>query len=153
MPELVELKKKEDIDFLKTLFRRYHRYSAPPGGAAARHHRFFVLVEERYWVAGAWLHDNTPFRFLAEKFGIESENSYFIRRLCEFAPGGWLAPLLRILAERLREEGKACLWTFGLDDYFNSAYKQVGFGELGKSPEQSAQSSCYGYTKNHLTGS
>ncbi|MCC6050026.1 MAG: hypothetical protein LM580_04935 [Thermofilum sp.] len=134
MPELVELEKAEDIQLLKALIARYHRQGAPKGGAAAGHHRFFVLVEEGYWVAGAWLHDNTPFRFIAQRFMIGSENSYFIRRICKFAPGDWLIALLKLLADKLKKEGKECIWTLGLDDHSNALYKRAGFVEVGRTP-------------------
>jgi len=134
VPELVELKGEEDIRLLKQLIAKYHRQGAPKGGAAAGHHRYFVLVEEGYWVAGAWLHDNTPFRFIAERYKIGHENSYFIRRICKFALGDWLITLLKLLAEKLRAEGKECIWTLGLDDHSNALYKRAGFVEVGRTP-------------------
>jgi hypothetical protein len=132
--ELVELERAEDIRLLKQLIAKYHRQGCPRGGAAAAHHRYFVLVEEGYWVAGAWLHDNTPFRFIAERYKIGHENSYFIRRICKFAPGDWLITLLKLLAEKLRAEGKECIWTLGLDNHSNALYKRAGFVEVGKTP-------------------
>jgi hypothetical protein len=134
VPELVELERAEDIQLLKTLIAKYHRQGAPRGGAAAGHHRYFVLVEEGYWVAGVWLHDNTPFRFIAQRFNIGHENSYFIRRVCKFAPGDWLVELLKLLADRLRAEGKECIWTLGLDYHSNALYKRAGFTEVGRTP-------------------
>jgi len=134
VPELVELEKGEDIQLLKMLIAKYHRKSCPRGGAAARHHRYFALVEGRFWVAGAWLHDNTPFRYIAELHRIGHENSYFIRRISNFAPGEWLETLLKLLAEKLRAEGKECIWTLGLDDYTNVLFKRAGFTEVGKTP-------------------
>jgi hypothetical protein len=134
VPELAELEKAEDIRLLKSLIAKYHRQGAPKGGAAAGHHRFFVLVEEGDWVAGAWLHDNTPFRFIAERYRIGHENSYFIRRICKFAPGDWLVILLKLLAERLKAEGKECIWTLGLDDHSNALYRKTGFVEVGRTP-------------------
>jgi len=132
--ELAELEEREDVELLKRLIAKYHRQGVPRGGGAAKRHRYFVLIEEGYWVAGAWLHDNTPFRYLAERFRIGSENSYFIRRICKFAPGDWLLPFLSLIAEKLKAEGKECVWTLGLDDRSNALYRKAGFVEVGRTP-------------------
>jgi len=132
---IVELKEKRDIELLRLLIDKYHSQGVPRGGGAGRHPRFFVYVvpEENgeYWVAGAWLHDATPFRFVAQKFGIPQENSYFIRRICKFAPGDWLVSFLDALSSQLRAEGKQCLWTLGFKDHSNALYKLAGFVEAG----------------------
>ena len=130
--ELLELKKKEDIILLRLLIAKYHRQKMPGGGGLGRHSRHFVAIKEGYWVAGAWIHDNLPFRFIAEKFKIGHENSYFIRRICKFAPGDYLIDFLKLLCEKLKNEGKECLWTLGLDDHSNALYKKAGFEEIGK---------------------
>jgi hypothetical protein len=131
--ELVELKNDDDIQLLRMLISKYHKQGIPMGGGAARKSRYFVYVsDDGFWVAGAWLHDNTPFRFIAEKFRIGSENSYFIRRICKFSPGEWLVDFLNSLCEKLKSEGKECLWTLGLDDHSNALYKKAGFIEIGK---------------------
>jgi hypothetical protein len=134
VPELVELEKEEDIRLLKMLIARYHKKGCPRGGVAARQHRYFALVERGFWVAGAWLHDSTSFRYLAELYRIGHENSYFIRRISNFAPCEWLDTLLKLLAEKLRAEGKECIWTLGLDEYTDMLFKRAGFTEVGKTP-------------------
>jgi hypothetical protein len=131
--QLVELEGQSDIQLLRMLFDKYHRQGVPPGGGAARRSRYFVWVTpDGFWVAGAWLHDNTPFRFIAEKLRIGSENSYFIRRICKFAPGDWLVDFLVALCDKLREEGKEYIWTLGMDDHSNALYRKAGFTEYGK---------------------
>jgi len=132
--KVVELVDREDIELLKALIRRYHSQGVPRGGGASRHHRYFVYVVDGYWCAGAWLHDNLPFRFIAERFGIPNDNTYFIRRICKFCPGDYLVDFLRLLAERLRNEGKECIWTLGMDDHSNALYKKAGFKYVGDTP-------------------
>jgi hypothetical protein len=132
--ELVELRHKGDIKLAKQLVDRYHAQGVPRGGAAARGHRWFAWVCDGYICAVAWLHDNTPFRFVAERFMIPSDNSYFIRRICRTCPGVYLVDFLNAIAERLRAEGKEVLWTLGLDDHSNALYKRAGFEELGRTP-------------------
>jgi len=133
---LVELEDREDVELLRRLMRKYHAQGVPPGAGAARHSRFFALAvqdgQNEYWVAGAWLHDSTPFRFVAMRFGIPLDTSYFIRRICKFAPGDWLSQLLTALAERMREEGKKALWSLGLPGHSNAVYKRAGFKEVGR---------------------
>lgn len=131
---LVELVEDEDIEFAKALVRRYHAQGLPQGGGAARGHRWFAWVVDGYVCAVAWLHDNTPFRFIAQRFRIKHENSYFIRRICKTAPGEHLVDFLKALAEKLRAEGKECIWTLGLDDHSNALYKLAGFEEVGRTP-------------------
>ena len=132
--ELVELEREGDVEFAKLLIARYHAQGAPRGGAAARRHRFFAWVCDGYICAVAWLHDNTPFRFIAERFRIGSENSYFIRRICKTCPGDYLVDFLNAVVEKLKSEGKECVWTLGLDDHSNALYKKAGFVELGRTP-------------------
>jgi len=131
---LVELTSEEDIEFAKMLMRRYHKYSVPRGGGLARRHRWFAWVVDGYICAVAWLHDNTPFRYLADKFRIGSENSYFIRRICKVCPGDYTVAFLNAIAERLKAEGKECIWTLGLDAHSNALYKRAGFREVGRTP-------------------
>ena len=131
---LVELEREEDVELARMLIAKYHAQGLPRGGGAARRHRWFAWLVEGYVVAVAWLHDNTPFRFIAEKFRIGHENSYFIRRICKCAPGDHLVDFLNAMAERLRDEGKECVWTLGLDDHSNALYKRAGFIELGRTP-------------------
>jgi len=136
---LVELRSRKDILLLKRLIAMYHAQSVPPGGGAGGGARFFVLAAAEpehpttwYWLAGAWLHDSTPFRFVAQRFKIPMDTSYFIRRVCKFAPGDWLVELLVLLSAQLRSEGKKALWSFGLPGHSNAVYRQAGFEEVGR---------------------
>ena len=133
---LVEVEGERDVELLRRLIEKYHAQGVPRGSGAGRGSRFFAYAVREdggeYWVAGAWLHDCTPFRLIAEKLGIPCDNSYFIRRICKFAPGDWLVRFLAALAERLREEGKECLWTLGLPGHSNALYRLAGFQEVGK---------------------
>jgi len=131
---LIEFFSEEDIKFVKLLIQRYHTQGIPQGGAMAKRHRFFGWLVEGYICGVAWLHDNTPFRFIAQYFKIGSENSYFIRRICKCCPGDYLVDLLNALAEKLKNEGKECIWTLGLDDHSNALYKRAGFIEVGRTP-------------------
>ena len=131
---LVELVEEEDIDFARIIIKRYHAQGLPGGGGAAKRHRWFAWVVDGYVCAIAWLHDNTPFRYIAERFRIGHENSYFIRRVCKCCPGDYLVDFLKAVAERLRSEGKECIWTLGLDDHSNALYKKAGFVEVGRTP-------------------
>jgi len=131
---LVELKDREDIRLLRELIRRYHRQGIPRGSGAGRYSRYFVWVIDGYWCAGAWIHDNTPFRFIAQRFNIPNDNTYFLRRICKFCPIECTIDFLKALINKLREEGKEVLWTLGLDDHSNALYKKAGFIEVGKTP-------------------
>jgi len=131
---IVEVERREDIELLKALIGKYHRQGVPKGGGAARRHRYFVYVVDGFWCAGAWLHDSTPFRFVAEKFMIPLDTSYFIRRICRFCPVDCLVDFLTQIAEKLRSEGWEVLWTLGLDDHSNALYKKAGFTEVGRTP-------------------
>jgi len=131
---LLELVSKKDISFARELIAMYHTQGIPRGGGAGRRHRWFAWQCDGYICAVAWLHDNTPFRFIAEKFNIGSENTYFIRRICKTCPGDYLVDFLNAIAEKLRNEGKESIWTPGFDDHSNALYKRAGFEELGKTP-------------------
>jgi len=131
---LVELELREDIELARRLVRRYHAQRLPPGGGAAGGHRWFAWIVDGYICAVAWLHDSTPFRALATKFKISHKNTYFIRRICKTCPGDYLVDFLNAIAEKLREEGKECLWTLGLDDHSNALYRRAGFTEIGRTP-------------------
>ena len=131
---LVEVEEKEDIELLKILIKKYHLQKIPRGGGAAKRHRYFVWTVDGYWCAGAWLHDSTPFRFVAERFRIPMDRSYFIRRICSFCPGEHLISLLNALSEKLKNEGWETLWTLGLPNHSNALYKKAGFKELGLTP-------------------
>jgi len=134
---LVELRSRDDVGFARVLVARYQRQGVPRGGGAARKHRWFAWVVDGYVCAVAWLHDNTPFRFIAEMFRIGSENSYFVRRVCKTCPGDHLVDFLDALAEQLKGEGKECIWTLGLDDHSNALYKKAGFVKVGETPRAS----------------
>ena len=134
MAVLVELESREDIELARRLVKKYHVQGLPPGGGAARGHRWFAWVVDGYICAVAWIHDSTPYKALADKFKIPHKNSYFIRRICKTCPGDYLVDFLNALAEKLREEGKECLWTLGLDKHSNAVYKRAGFTEVGTTP-------------------
>ena len=136
MGELVELRG-GDVLLARLLIKKYHSFGMPPGSGAARRTRWLAWVVDGYICAVALLHDNTPFRGVAEKFRIGSENSYFLRRICKTCPGDHLVSFLNAIAEKLRGEGKECVWTFGMDDHSNALYKRAGFEVVG-------------YTKNKL---
>jgi len=128
---LVELVDERDVEFARILLSRYHRQGVPSGTGCARYTRWFAWIVDGYICAVAFLHNNTPFRFIAEKFRIGPENSYFIRRVCKTCPGDHLVDFLSALAEKLRSEGKECIWTLGLDDHSNALYKKAGFELAG----------------------
>ena len=129
---LVEIHDRRDISLVKELIGRYHKQGCPRGGGAGRGSRYFVWVVEGYWCGGAWIHDSTPFRFIAQQMRIPQDNSYFIRRICRFCPTDCLVDLLNALAEKLANEGKEALWTLGLHGHSNALYKRAGFEEVGK---------------------
>ena len=131
---VVELREPNDIRLVRILIARYHSQGLPRGGGAARGSRYFVYIVDGYWCAGAWLHDNTPFNHIAEKFMIPSDNTYFIRRICQFCPGDYLVDFLKKLADKLRGEGKEVLWTLGFTRHSNALYKLAGFKEVGVTP-------------------
>ncbi len=131
---LVELELREDIELARRLIRKYHIQGLPPGGAAASGHRWFAWIVNGYICAVAWLHDSTPFRAIADKFKISHRNTYFIRRICKTCPGDYLVDFLNALTEKLKSEGKECLWTLGLDDHSNALYKRAGFELIGYTP-------------------
>jgi len=131
---VVEFKARDEIRLARMLIERYHSQGMVRGGGAAGGHRWFGYLVDGYICAVAWLHDATPFRFVAHMFMIPSDNSYFIRRICKTCPGDYLVEFLNALSERLRGEGKECLWTLGLDDHSNALYKKAGFVEVGRTP-------------------
>ena len=128
---LVEVRDEIDVELVRLLIRKYHGQGIPPGGGAGRGHRYFVWLVESYVCAVAWLHDSTPFRFIAEKFRIPTDNSYFIRRICKTCPGDHLVAFLNALADKLASEGKEVLWTLGLPNHSNILYKLANFQLIG----------------------
>jgi hypothetical protein len=132
--ELIELKDRKDIKLVRMLLSKYHTQHTPPGGGGGRGNRFFAWVVDGYICAVAWLHDNTPFRYIAQMYRIGSENTYFIRRVCKTCPGDHLVDFLNALSDKLRNEGKECLWTLGMDDHSNALYKRAAFVEVGVTP-------------------
>lgn len=130
---LTELEEKEDIKLLLALLRKYGMKPAMPGGGLAKGNRYFVLVNGRYWVAGAWVHYPTPFRFVGEALRLPVANAYFLRRVAQFAPGHWIVELLHALGRRLvDEEGKDALWALGLPDHSNAIYREAGWRLAGE---------------------
>ena len=86
---------------------------------------------QNFIVAVAWLHDNTPFRFIAQQYSIPSDRSYFIRRITKTAPGDYLVKFLNDLSEKLKNDGFEVLWTLGMPEHSNSLYKKSGFQLVG----------------------
>ncbi len=84
---------KELIKFVRMLINYYHSQGMPMGGGAGKNSRYFMYIandgEQDFIVAVAWLHDNTPFRFIAQHYNIPSDRSYFIRRITKTAPGDY----------------------------------------------------------------
>jgi len=104
--KLVELKDPNDIRLAKRLIARFHPQGMPPGGGLASGSRFFVLERDEKWVAIAWIHKPSTFRYLFAKFRIGLENSYFLRRILTLSTEKGAVKLLKLLGERLKNEGK-----------------------------------------------
>ena len=132
--KLIELKRQEDIRLVKLLIDKYHLQGCPKGSGMAKHSRFFALECEGYWVAVCWIHESAPFKPIAIKHKISLKNTYFIRRICQCAPGQYGVTLLKLLAEKLKAEGKETLWTLGLTNHSNALYKKAGFKQIGTTP-------------------
>ena len=124
----------KEIKLLRMLIAKYHEQGCPAGSGLARHSRYFVWVIDGFWVAGCWIHETDPFFNIAVKFNIPKDNTYFIRRICRFAPLDCLIDFLNALCGRLRDEGKECIWTLGLTDHSNAIYRRAGFKEVGITP-------------------
>jgi len=129
---LVELRDYRDIKLAKALIQKYHVQGVPYGGGFARSHRFFVLERDGYWCAIAWIHEPTPFRFIFERFKLDQSQSYFLRRIVSVCPGHHAVELLKLLCQKLKNEGKELLVTLGLPNHSNALYKLAGFKEVGK---------------------
>jgi len=124
------------IKFLRLLIDYYHGQGMPHGGGAGKNSRYFMYIAkeelQNFIVAVAWLHDNTPFRFVAQQYKIPSDRSYFIRRVTKTAPGDYLVKFLVDLSEKLKNDGLEVLWTLGMPEHSNSLYKKAGFQEVGR---------------------
>ena len=132
--KLVELEDRGDKRLVRLLFKRFHSMGVPRGEGLGRGSRYFVLVVDCFWCAGVWVHLPSSFRPLFMKFNVPCDNSYFLRRICSFCPGQYSVMLLRLLCERLRNEGKEAILTLGLADHSNALYKKAGFVEVGVTP-------------------
>jgi len=93
------------------------------------------LVRDGKICAVAWIHKPHIFRPLFMRFSIDMSNSYIVRRVATCCPGDHAAELLKLLAEKLREEGKEYIVALGLPDHSNALYRLAGFEELGRTPE------------------
>jgi len=124
------------IKFVRLLIDYYHDQGMPHGGGAGKNSRYFMYLandgEQNFIVAVAWLHDNTPFRFVAQQYKIPTDRSYFIRRITKTAPGDYAVNFLVDLAQKLKNDGFEVLWTLGFPDHSNALYKKAGFTEVGK---------------------
>lgn len=131
-----EAKSKELIKFVRMLIDYYHSQGMPLGGGAGKNSRYFMYIandgEQNYIVAVAWLHDNTPFRYIAQQYQIPNDRSYFIRRVTKTAPGDYDVKFLIDLSLKLKNDRIEVLWTLGMPEHINSAYKKAGFQEVGK---------------------
>ena len=131
-----EAEDKELIKFVRMLIDFYHSQGMPMGGGAGKNSRYFMYIandgEQDFIVAVAWLHDNTPFRYIAQQYKIPNDRSYFIRRVTKTAPGDYAVNFLIDLANKLKNDGFEVLWTLGFPDHSNALYKKAGFIEVGK---------------------
>lgn len=131
-----EAKSKELIKFVRMLIDYYHSQGMPLGGGAGKNSRYFMYIandgEQNYIVAVAWLHDNTPFRYIAQEYKIPDNRSYFIRRVTKTAPGDYDINFLIDLSKKLKSDGFEVLWTLGFPEHSNALYKKAGFQEVGK---------------------
>ena len=113
-----EAKSKELIKFVRMLIDYYHSQGMPLGGGAGKNSRYFMYIandgEQDFIVAVAWLHDNTPFRYIAQDYKIPNDRSYFIRRVTKTAPGDYAVMFLVDLAKKLKMMDLKC---FGLWDF------------------------------------
>jgi len=130
--KLVELKDPDDIRLAKRLIARFHPQGMPPGGGLASGSRFFVLERGGKWVAIAWIHKPSTFRYLFAKFRIGLENSYFLRRILTLSTEKGAVKLLKLLGERLKVEGKECIVTMSLPRHSGGLYKKADFKEIGR---------------------
>jgi hypothetical protein len=131
-----EAKDKELLKLLRMLIDFYHSQGMPSGGGAGKNSRYFMYLandgEQNFIVAVAWLHDNTPFRFIAQQYKIPTDRSYFIRRITKTAPGDYAVSFLVDLAQKLKNDGFEVLWTLGFPDHSNALYKKAGFQQVGE---------------------
>jgi len=139
-----EAKDKELIKFVRMLIDFYHSQGMPLGGGAGKNSRYFMYIanekgsveqsspQQDFIVAVAWLHDNTPFRYIAQEYKIPDNRSYFIRRVTKTAPGDYDINFLVDLSKKLKSDGFEVLWTLGFPDHSNALYKKAGFVEVGK---------------------
>ncbi|QJF12363.1 putative acetyltransferase [Metallosphaera rod-shaped virus 1] len=132
--KIVELQDKKDIELARLLVAKYHSQGMPHGGGASKIQKYFAYECDNYIVAVAWINDSTPFRFVAEKYNIPIDRSYFIRRITKTAPGDYLVEFLEKLSQLLKSYGIEVLWTLGFADHSNALYKNAGFEYVGNTP-------------------
>jgi len=130
--EVREIENDFEKDLVRMLIRYYHAQGLPIGGGAGKNSRYFMYVCDGFITAVAWLHDNTPFHFIASHFNIPNDRTYFIRRITKTAPGDYLVRFLQDLSEKLKNNGFEYLWTLGFDDHSNALYKKAGFKFIGE---------------------
>ncbi|MEM4455422.1 MAG: hypothetical protein QXT28_11960 [Thermofilaceae archaeon] len=129
--ELKELKSKEEIRFAQACIQLY---GMPVPRFTGGGSRYFGLVKDGRICAVAWIHKPHVFTPVFRRFQIDEGNSYFVRRVATCCPGDHLADLLRLLAQRLREEGKENVVVLGLPRHSNLPYREAGFVEVGRTP-------------------
>ncbi|MEM4501250.1 MAG: hypothetical protein QW512_03875 [Thermofilaceae archaeon] len=96
--------------------------------------RFFALARDGKICAVAWIHKAHIFKPLFMRFNLDTSNSYIVRRVATCCPGDHAVDLLKLLAEKLRSEGKELLVALGLPGHSNALYRMAGFKEIGRSP-------------------
>ncbi|QJF12294.1 putative acetyltransferase [Saccharolobus solfataricus rod-shaped virus 1] len=137
MPEeckVIELEDKKDIELARLLIAKYHAQGIPHGGGASKIQKYFAYECDNFIVAIVWINDSIPFRFVAEKYKIPIDRSYFIRRVTKTAPGDYLVEFLEKLADLLKSYGIEVLWTLGFPNHSNALYKNAGFEYVGNTP-------------------
>lgn len=123
------------IKFVRTLIDYYHQQGMPNGGGAGKNSRYFMYIAkediQNFIVAVAWIHDNTPFRYIASQYKIPADRSYFIRRITKTAPGDYDINFLIDLGKKLKNEDSEVIWTLGIPGSQNTIFKKAGFEQVG----------------------
>jgi hypothetical protein len=134
-----EAEDKKEKKIVRYLIDFYHPQGLKMGGGGRKTKYLMYMCTNsenednaKYYITSvAWLHDNTPFRFIAEKYNIPNDRSYFIRRITSTCPGNYIVNFLNDLSEKLKNDGQEVLWTLGFPDHSNATYRRAGFEEIG----------------------
>ena len=133
--KIVKLEDRDDIKLARLLIDKYHSQKLKIGGGYSSNQYYFALECDGFITAVAWLHDSKPFRFIAQKFRIPLDRSLFIRRVTKTCPGDYTVLFLKMLSEKLRNDGWEVIWTMGFPDHSNALYEKSGFEYQGKTPK------------------